>query len=265
MIRARKWIIIISMCVVTVTALAATAIQKPAYEAQAEITLFSTDAGAAIVGAAQGAQSSQSDLSTQVRLMQRRELAQTVVAELGLAESPEALLRMVKVDPVGMTNNVTITAVDSDPQRAANIANALASAYVAWSRENARGSIAAAAAQVQERLAQTKREIVALDRSAERAKKARKNSVGATDSVLPTELASAKERYATLAERLDTLKVNEQLDIGPARVSSVAFADSTAVSPKPLRNGAIGLAIGLAVGLGIAYVLERLDDTDKLA
>jgi succinoglycan biosynthesis transport protein ExoP len=41
--------------------------------------------------------------------------------------------------------------------------------------------------------------------------------------------------------------------------------DSTAVSPDPLRNLALGAALGLLVGLGLALLRSRLDDTVKTA
>ena len=66
-----------------------------------------------------------------------------------------------------------------------------------------------------------------------------------------------------MAEKLETLRVNEQLEIGAGRVVSVAVVDADPVAPKPVRNGLLGLAVGLVLGLGMAFLLEYLDNTIK--
>ncbi len=94
--------------------------------------------------------------------MQLRPLAETTVRKLGLKESPEVLLKRVEVTAVGQTNVVTIKATDVSQERAAAIANSMADAYVAWSRDTKRESIKAAADEVQRRLDEARVEILAL-------------------------------------------------------------------------------------------------------
>jgi capsular exopolysaccharide synthesis family protein len=77
------------------------------------------------------------------------------------------------------------------------------------------------------------------------------------------ELQIATGLYTTLAEKYETLKVQEQLEVGSGSVVAPAAIDEVAVSPKPLRNGALGLALGLVLGLGMALLAEYLDNTVK--
>jgi len=79
------------------------------------------------------------------------------------------------------------------------------------------------------------------------------------------ELQIATGLYTTLAEKYETLKVSEQLEVGSGSVVSPAVIDIVAVSPKPTRNGALGLAVGLVFGLGMAFLAEYLDNTIKSA
>jgi succinoglycan biosynthesis transport protein ExoP len=44
---------------------------------------------------------------------------------------------------------------------------------------------------------------------------------------------------------------------------STSVIDTVAISPKPVRNGALGLAVGLVFGLGMAFLYEYLDNTIK--
>jgi capsular exopolysaccharide synthesis family protein len=255
-IRARKWIIIQAVIIVTLTAVVVSLFQAPTYQGEARVLISDRDAGAAIFGTALGDLSAQPErgLQTQVQLMQLRPLAETVVRKLGLQESPESLLLRVTVTGIGQTNVVTIVATDGDPKRAAEIANAMGDAYVEWSKQSKRESIKSAADEVQTRLDDARTQILELGR---------KISAQGKSDELSAELTIATGLYTTLAEKLETLLVNEQLEIGAGRVVSAAVADPVAVSPKPVRNGALGLAVGLMFGLGMAFLLEYLDNTIK--
>ena len=264
-LRARKWVVIQSVVIVTLTAVVASLLQPPTYQGEVKVLISNQDAGAAIFGTSLGELSGQPErsLQTQVQLMQLRPLAETTVRKLGLKESPEVLLKRVEVTAVGQTNVVTIKATDVSQERAAAIANSMADAYVAWSRDTKRESIKAAADEVQRRLDEARVEILALGRKIVTARTTDKNGVVIKDDSLQAELTIATDLYATLAEKLETLRVNEQLENGAGRVVSVAVADAVPIAPKPVRNGILGLAVGLVFGVGMAFLLEYLDNTIK--
>ena len=156
---ARKWTIIQSVVIVTLVAVVVSLLQTPTYNGEAKILVSEKDTGAALLGTALSDFSSQPErgLATEVELMQLRPLAEGVVRKLGLQESPDQLLTRVKVSAVGQTDLVTVDVTDSDPQRAADIANAMAQAYVDASKQAKRESIDAAANEVQVRLDQAQK------------------------------------------------------------------------------------------------------------
>lgn len=80
---------------------------------------------------------------------------------------------------------------------------------------------------------------------------------------LLAQLQIATGLYTTLAEKYETLKVTEQLEIGSGSVVAEAAVNPDPVSPKPLRNGVLALAVGLVFGLGMAFLAEYLDNTIK--
>lgn len=255
-IRARKWIIVQAVVIVTLTSLVASLLQAPSYLGEAKVLVADRNEGAAIFGTALGEFTGQPEraLQTQVQLIQLRPLAEYAIRELGLKTNPEALLARIEVSAVGQTNVVTIKVTDSDSKRAADIANALASAYVDWSRESKRESIKTAADEVQRRLDEARTQILELGRSI--------SSQGKSDE-LAAELQIVTSLYGTLAEKLETLRVNEQLEVGSGRLVSPAVVDTTPVSPKPLRNTILGMAVGLVFGVGMAFLIEYLDSTIK--
>ena len=122
-------------------------------------------------------------------------------------------------------------------------------------RNAQRESIAEAADEVQKRLDQAKQEVITLGRKLAASPNPSQD--------LNAELQIATGTYTTLAEKLEQLRINERLETGPARIVSTAVTDTHAVSPKPVRNAALGLVVGLLFGLGMAFLYEYLDNTIK--
>lgn len=255
-IRSRKWVIVQAALVVAIAALVASILQPKTYQGEAKVLITGQDTGAAIFGTALSDLTNQPErgLQTQVQLVQVRPLAETAIRTLGLQESPEQLSKRITVASVGQTNIISVKAMDSSPERAARVANAVATAYVEWSRASKRASIKTAADEVEQRLNAAKDEILALGR---------KISAQGKSDELSAELQIATGAYTTLASKLEELRVNEQLEIGSGSVVSPAVSETQPVSPRTLRNTALGLAVGLAFGLGVAFLYEYLDNTIK--
>lgn len=255
-IRARRWVIIQAVVIVTLVAVVVSLLQPKQYEGKADILVSENDTGAALLGTTLSEFSSQPDrsMATQVQLVQERPLLENTIRKLDLGITPEELAKRVTIAEVGQTNVFTVTATDGDPRRAARIANTLAAEYVSWSRTYKRSSIQAAVAEVQARLAEAQSQIIELGRKIQ--------ASGKTDD-LTAELQIATGSYTTLAGKLEELKVNEQLEEGSGSIVSRAAVITAPVSPKPARNGALGLAVGLVFGLGMALLYEYLDNTIK--
>jgi capsular exopolysaccharide synthesis family protein len=263
-IRARKWVIIQAVLIVTLTAVVVSLLQPPTYQGEAKLLITDKDAGAAIFGTAIGELSGAPErgLQTQVQLIQLRPLAERTIRKLGLNTEPEKLLAKIAVTAVGQTNVITLTATDGDAEQASAIANAMAESYVEWSKETKRESIKAAADEVDRRLSATRDELLVLGRKVnEQNAKSATSTTGGNE--FKAELQIAIGLYTTLAEKLETLRVNEQLEVGSGRVVSTAVVNAVPIAPKPVRNGGLGLAVGLVFGLGMAFLYEYLDNTIK--
>ena len=257
-IRARKWVIIQAVLIVTLTALVVSLVQTPVYESEAQILIAETGTSSDIFGdlGISISSSAERGLSTQVQLMQVRPLLENTIAELDLGMTPEDLAEKVEVSAVGQTNIVTIVAKDDDPEVAAAVANTLADEFVAWSQDYNRESINAAAAEVEERLEAAKAEILSLGQEI--------SDQGKSDE-LSAELAIATGNYTTLASKLEELRIQSQLETGAGRIVSPAVTSTSPVEPSPVRNTALGLVVGLVFGLGMAFLYEYLDNTIKSA
>jgi non-specific protein-tyrosine kinase len=262
-IRSRKWIIIQAVIIVSLVAVGVSLLQQPTYEGSAKILISEKDTGAALLGTLLSDSSSpERALQTQVQLMRVRPLAESAIRKLNLKTDPGSLLGRTKVAVVGQTNMVTITVTDTDPKRAADTANAMADAYVEWSKTTKRESIKAAGDEIQRRLDEARVQILALGEKLGSLKKDA-NGQPIRNDQFTAELSIATGLYTALASQLEQLRVNEQLEVGSGRVVQVAVIDARKVSPQPLRNGVLGAAVGLILGLGMAFLVEYLDNTIK--
>lgn len=249
---------LVAACLLTVTgtALVVSLLQTPEYEAQSQVLVTEQNAGTTLLGSTQMQSSSQErEFQTQVGVLQSRPIVEQVITTLELDTTATDLLKRVAFLTESGTNIATIEVTDTSPERAADIANAFAESYVAWSRDMRRASIRAAVDDVEARLSDTQQDIVRLEAQAG-------SSVTADEQV---SLEAAKSLYATLSEQLVQLQINEQLETGPGSILATAAPDPDPVSPKPARDGVVGLVLGLVLGLGAAIVAENLDNTVKSA
>ena len=164
-IRARQWVIVQAVVIVTLATLVVSLVVPKSYSGQAQVLITEKNSAAALLGNTLPLSTQpERTLETQVEMMKRRPIAEEVIRKLNLQTTPEELLRRVKVSALGQTNLVNITATDSDPRIAANIANAIAEVYVTSARDAERQSIAQAADEVQRRLDEAQTQIVDLGR-----------------------------------------------------------------------------------------------------
>lgn len=255
-IKSRRSVIVRVAVIALVTALVVSFIQPPQYVGEARVLITERDAGAALLGTAITEFTGQPErgMQTQVQLLQMRPLVENTIRALSLGVSTDALAQNVTVSTVGQTNIIEVSVQYDDPQMAADIANRLAEEFVIWSRDHRRESIAAAADEVDARLAEAENRILALGR--------RIQSEGRQEE-LAAELQIAIGAYTTLAEKRETLLIQEQLETGAARIVSEAVFNSQPVSPNPVRNALLGLSLGLVLGIGLALLNEYLDNTLK--
>jgi receptor protein-tyrosine kinase len=226
-VRARKWLIIQAVVIVTAIAVGVSLLQAPSYEAEAKVLVTEQSTRAQYFGSILPDLSSEPErgLDTQIELMQLRPLVAGVIEDLALDDDVEDLMEHVTVSSLGQTNLVTIGVTAGDPDEAAETANALANAFVDWSRELKRESIKAARDEVEGQLA----------------------------------AATSPDERALLTQMIVELRISEELEGGSGSIVELAVADPEAASPSPVRNGVLGLALGLLLGLAMAFLAENLD------
>jgi capsular polysaccharide biosynthesis protein len=127
-IRRKLWVVLLTT-VVCASALVAYSLQQaPIYQTSVMI-LVGQDRG--IVEDPSQAVNLQNLTLTMSEAVATRPVAQPVVEELGLRESPETLIAKTQAEVVPETQFIEVSYTDTDPQRAQRIVNAIADQFTA--------------------------------------------------------------------------------------------------------------------------------------
>jgi Mrp family chromosome partitioning ATPase/capsular polysaccharide biosynthesis protein len=233
-----KWIIVLVLVVASVAAYANAARQTRVYEATVLLIYERPlDVSNPLSAGMNWIDPTQQDLDVKsVRaVIQDPSLAERVRAALGDAVLGQASFSIEgaagQTDSNSDTTNLaTITGTSSDPQQAARIANAYATAFIAYRRE---------AQQEQVRRAET---II----------KSKLRGYGSPATHMTSE-------YVLLRQRLQDLQILEATVTGDFRVVAPAQVPTAPIAPRPFRSAVLGFGVGLFAGIGLAFVLEQFN------
>ena len=180
---------------------------------------------------------------------------EAVIEQLGLDMTADELLRRVQVQGASGSTLVTISAQDTEPARAASIANALAHQLIAASpaiqgrQPDVESAIDADLKATQAQITATQNRTTALS-----------NLLSPTAADV-AELASLESRLVSLRGTYATLLSFSSANAATL-LSVVEPADPPAgpVSPRPLLNTLLAAVLGLLVAGGIVFLAEYLND-----
>ena len=185
-----------------------------------------------------------------------RPLAQLVIARLGLQMTADQLLSEVGADVPTDKALIYIIVSDTDPVRAANIANALADELIAESPA-VQGQQADLQKAIQANLDSTQAEITQTQDQIDQltALTVRTADQDQELQTLETRLVSLRATYAALVPSLNT---NSS---GLLTIVEPAVPPTGPSSPRTLLNMLLAAVLGLLAAVGIAFLAEYLDDT----
>lgn len=201
---------------------------------------------------------SQQLTATYAAVATMRPNVEAVITQLGLNVSPDDLLKRVQVQGPAGSTLLTISAQDTEPARAAAIANALAQQLIAASpaiqgrQPDVDSAIDADLKATQVQITATQERVTVL------------SNLPNPSPAETTELATLEGRLASLRSTYATL-----LSFSSANASTllsvVEPADPPAapVSPRPLLNTLLAGLLGLLASGGVMLVAEYLDDSIK--
>jgi len=252
----RTWfpLVIASVLLAAGAAFVASSLQEKVYEAKSTLIVGQSLSG--VNPDYSQLLASQRLSTTYAAVVKTRPNAAAVIEELALDETPDDLLKRVVAEAPADSTLVTITAQDSDPERAAAIANAFADQLIAASpaiegrQTDLQESIDADLKATEAQIASIQSRMETLTGLSERT--AEQEAELAT---LEGRLVSLRSTYATLLTFSSGNSSNLLSIIEPAA------APDGPIAPRPLFNAILAAVLGLFIAVGIAWVAYRLNDT----
>lgn len=257
----RKWWAILTVAIVTATAIITSLLITPIYQATATILVKEQAVPAALFGEYTPEVSIQPErnLQTQVQLLGLRPLAESVIQKLGLKVTPQEFLNMVKIEPLRLTNLIDINVEHTDPALAATIANEMANQYITWSKETSLRELTKAKEEIGAKLEETKSELEAVSREIAEIRA----GGGTVSQEKEARLEMLNNLYLILSEKYEGLRINEAMQKGGAELVSAAIVPDEPIKPRIKLNAILALVVGLMLGVGLAFFIEYLDNTIK--
>ncbi len=247
-IMKRRWRLLVAGLVLGVAAgLGLSAMQATEYSAEATLLLDPgrTPTSATVMDP--------DEVATQANVVASVAVAERVLDELGLDESPQRLLGSVTVSVIDQTRTVAVVAARPTASEAAEVANAFANQYVAHRVEEAVGNTAAVRAALQSQLSTVTAELSTVREELEQEPGPDRTSLlEAQEQSLVALQADLQTQVMLLGSPTEPTPGGELLYPAepPARPSQ----------PRPLSGAALGGLLGLVLGTLVAYARDRFDD-----
>lgn len=229
-LRERAGLVLLTVVLTTVVALAYVLSADKLYEAQADLLITPVprdDVALSGLGLIRESTDPTRDVETAAHLVTTTDVARAVTRQLRLEQDPQAVLQSVRARPVAQSNIVAVTAQGESPEAAQGLANGFAAAAV----ENRTRDLRAQ-----------------LDKAIDRLR-TRVDKQGAASRAGDLSLGGQLAQLETLRSTGDPTM----------RVETRAAPPAEPIEPRPLLSIVAGLVAGLVLGVGGAFALQALD------
>jgi capsular exopolysaccharide synthesis family protein len=199
---------------------------------------------------------SQQLAGTYAKVMTTKPVLDGVAERLGL---PEITPESIQVQPIQNTQLLEVTVQDTDPDRAAAIANMLVTVF----SEQINADQATRYADSKKNL---ETQLALLDQQTLTATNAL-NALGNVDPNSPdriqleTSLSQYRQSYASLLQSYEQIRLAEAQSTSRIIQKDPAIPQRVPIQPQPVRSGLLAAVVGLMLAAGIIFLIEFLDDT----
>lgn len=180
----------------------------------------------------------------------------------------------IAVESGDQSDVITVSATDTNATRASDIANAVARSYIENRRQYAVAGLRRAVDEIDSKLGALQATIAEIDSRIEAGSQGSPPGplpaipglssgslvLGTTPEALRTARDAAAVQYESLFQRQQELIVDISLKRGEAELINEAETPASPVSPKPIRDAALGGIVGLLLGAGVSLLREQMDD-----
>jgi non-specific protein-tyrosine kinase len=259
-ILARRWwwLLILLTALGGAASFGFTTLSEPTYEATT--TLLINQAPGALPDA-NAVYNGQVVAVTYAELMRQRPVMEAVIKNLGLAMDGDSLKGEISVTPVRDTNLLVVSVQDTDPYRAASIANEVVKVFIQQNVEFQSSRYSDSIASLQEEMDalqadinETESELAALEGKSSADNVAERNR-------LQQILTQSRSSYALLVQSFEEIRLAEAQTTDTITVVETAVPGRSLTNP--VFNTIIGVLLGAMLAVGLVLLIEYLRETVK--
>lgn len=196
---------------------------------------------------------------TYSQLLTKQPILAGVIKRLGINIDVGVLKKMVQVQPVRDTQLIEVRVQDTNPDRAARIANAIFQEFADQNQALQATRYGASKQSLETQLDQMDQQI----------QKATANLATLGDSTnnqnerdrLETTLAQYRQTYAYLLQSYELVRLAEANSTSNVVQAEPASPPASPIKPRVFTNTLLAAVVGLLLAVGIAFLVEAMDDT----
>jgi len=248
-----RWAWLLALCAILAggTTFYLTRKQTPTYQATTSIMINVALAAQTVTNTTLTTSEQLANTYAQVMLMQP--VLDGIAKRLNLATFPKTA--SIQATPVLNTQLITIVVQDTDPKRAASIANTLVQVFSDRIKADQASRYADSTKGIQTQLADLQQQI----------QSTQKEITAATDpsqkAQLQIALTQYNQSYASVLQSSEQLKLAEAQSSSGIVQQDTALPNNVPISPKPTRDALLAAVTGMLIAAGGVFLIEFLDDT----
>jgi len=255
------WLILGCTLLAAVIAFAASSWMQPVYQAQ--VILLVQQPPTTGLSDYTAVLTSERLAQTYAQMLTGRPVLEAAIARMTLSETPERLAKRVRVERIRDTQLIRVSVEDTDPARAAAIANTIADVFTeqvqAIQEQRYAESMGNLKAQIDE--------LSAVIESVQKELEARAGDTTpqgqAERTRLETILAGYRNTYAALVQSYEQMRLTAAQSANTVVLYEPASVPQEPVRPRKLMNTALAGVLGAMLAVIAAFVMEYLDNTLK--
>lgn len=225
-----RGIVLLSALVVFIMVVALSLVQKPLYQASAEVLVSRQSLASVLTGTADPNETNDFEriLETQARVARAPEVVRRTVEAIGVDMSRRKFLQRSQVAAQPDADLIQFTFEASDRSTATSAATAYAEQFTAYRRELDEAAVARASARLEARIAELKLS-------------------GETESALYRDLIDKRRELSIL----NALQTSNAFVLGPIETP-------IKLQPRLARNAVVALVLGTVLGAALAFAREAI-------
>ncbi|HET8524682.1 MAG TPA: polysaccharide biosynthesis tyrosine autokinase [Thermomicrobiales bacterium] len=185
-----------------------------------------------------------------------------VIARLGLPDDAEALKQKVSAVAARDTQLLRISASDTDPQAAANVANTVADQFAVFIQEQALASVSPSRSTLQGLINDTERQLTDVRAQIDELE-ANGDADAAKVDPLHARASQLEQSYADLLVQAQTMDLDAAAMQSRVSVAVPATVPTKPYAPRILFSAVVAAFAGIVLAIGVVGVREYLDNTVK--